>query len=528
MQARIPRDIWLPLVLALAVLTVFGRGLVSPFLFDDPFHVSHNPFFQSESPLAEIWTKPYFGLYVPLVYSAWYGLWQIAGGEAWPFHLLNLALHALNSVLVYRILRASEASPGRSFLAAALFAFHPLQVESVVWISEARGLMASSLTLAALGFWLKAQAARGFVSQAASLLAKPSTAFVPLAVAAASRLRGKKMIAFYWPLAAVVAGIGALAFAARLQNLPVLGSELDILARLELAIASLGFLTAKIVWPWPLSVDYGLTPARLLPTRYWIAGVAMGLTWIALFRRAKEKQNPTALTGLLLFALAWFPLSGLFATGFQSYSVVADRYAYLPLAGLAIAVASLIRAPQRPRVWRFAGAALVLVLAGLSFHQTRIWKDAITLFTHAVDVDENGFLAQSNLAWALYGESRIPEAYEHFRAANKILPIDAGPLVGVMLCLTKTSDHPASIRIASDALRHEEFLRYNQSSVHLPKLYFTLGYNHAQLGQWPQAYEAFCRSKELSRIGPPEPGVLANIEKLERSRGYASCKVPRN
>src|ERR1035437_3957990 len=133
---------------------LYSQLIGSPFLnFDDLNHIPLNPGFQ-KSDLLSLWMEPYFVMYVPVIYSIWYGIWKMLGPESWPFHAFNVSLHCMNTLLIYFLLQRFGTGRKLAFLCALAFEVHPLQVESVAWISEGRGLAAATFGLIATFLWL--------------------------------------------------------------------------------------------------------------------------------------------------------------------------------------------------------------------------------------------------------------------------------------------------------------------------------------------------------------------------------------
>ena len=140
-------------ILTLAFFT-FGASLNSSFLlYDDMYNIVLNPFFLTNT-ISKFWIEPYFGMYIPAIYSIWYGFWKVFDGQSWPFHLFNIFLHSYNTVLLFLLLRFSGTPRKIAFLCALIFEVHPLQVESVSWITEGRGLAAFSLSLSSAYIWI--------------------------------------------------------------------------------------------------------------------------------------------------------------------------------------------------------------------------------------------------------------------------------------------------------------------------------------------------------------------------------------
>lgn len=494
----------------------FGWSINSGFLlYDDTYNIVLNPFFLADT-IHEIWVKPYFGMYIPGIYTLWYGFWKIFDGQSWPFHTLNILLHCYNTLLLFLILRFAGTSKKVAFLCALLFEVHPLQVESVVWITEGRGLAAFSLSISAIYIWICRKRSplneiSAVLFQILSLIFKPHLAFFPLFVIYYRIKKPFCILDLISPLFSLTVGILLLLFTKQIQSLDY-DATLNFGHRIIILLDHFGFILSKILVPIQLIVDYGLTPHLLLKTNYWIIGLCGIIISTFLLFRFWKKNEVVGLLALSLLILGWLPQSGLVSTGFQTYSVVADRYAYCILAALVLLIGRTIPSSKLAN-WLLAASVLLFIT--LSFVQEKNWKDDISLFQHSVDIHDNGFIAQSNLGFALLGKNNIQEALTHFKKAHDIIPLDLGPILGIMLSLTKNEDHKKSIDYANQFLISSESIIYNRNSVHLPKFYFTLGYNFTQMQTWLEAHKYFCLSLSHESLGPSNYGLEDNIKKVE-------------
>jgi hypothetical protein len=414
------------------VAMVFGGVLFADFiLIDDAEHVLGNGHVVSQSlaGLIRIWSEPYFGLYIPVTYSAW---WLTAAFtvpvfgsmNASVFHALNLLLHALNAVLVYRLLvRVPQPPTAFSALAGALvFALHPTQVESVAWVSELRGVLSVSLCLLALHQALASddQSLRARSTQWASglfalaMLAKPSAAVLPLLLWVLNRWAWKKpwRAASMLPLLWAVLAAGTMLVTRRLQPEQGLDFVTPVAQRPLIALDALGFYLSKLLLPWKLGMDYGRAPEVVLRNANIIAtSTLVGLLVVVNVLWARKK--PWVACASSLFVACLLPVLGLVPFMFQSYSTVADRYLYLAHLGSAWAVAFGVtelgkRIPARAVHWAMA---LVLAAFAVKSHlQSRAWRDTESLARHSLTVNPNSLWMQQALAKQLAKSGRNEEA----------------------------------------------------------------------------------------------------------------------
>ncbi len=362
-------------------------------------------------------------------------------------HLTSLLLHLANAALLFLLWRALTGAAAASLLTAALFAVHPLHVESVAWASERKDVLATFfLLLAAHGYRLRlaGPGAAGPLllhgAYAASLLAKPMGVSFPLLL----------LLLDFWPLGRLAAPTTAAVAAPGRR--PGLATLLREKAALFLLAAAAGLVTllaqerGSMLHPIPLA--WRLTNAAtsavaylrqtLLPTGLaafyphpegalpgsavlFAAATLVALTMLAL---ALSRRQPWLAAGWLWFGVALLPVAGLIQAGEQGR---ADRYTYLPLVGVFVAVAWGLRlAARRAPRWRPAvvalAAAAVLALLPLTRRQVAVWRNDETLFTQMLAVTRDNWIAHNGLGIALGKAGRYAEAETHFREAVRIRP----------------------------------------------------------------------------------------------------------
>lgn len=427
MTVRAPR-----VLLIVLVLLVFGRSLGFGFTsWDDDVHLTANPRLGPSWPAAAgFWTAPYSGLYVPLTYTvlcAEAALSQRLTGAALDpavFHAGCVLLHALAAILVFLLLRRLVRADGPALAGAALWAVHPVQVESVAWVSETRGLLAGVLGLVAILEYLRERERGGMAGHAVAtvcfvlaLLAKPAALVIPpLAAALVTAQDGRVDPRAWRPLVPwlVIAAAAAL-LTKRLQPDTVVIDVTPLAMRPVVALDALAFYLGKVLWPFGLAIDYGRSPSFLLARPWfggaWIAGGAVaGL--VAAVRPLRRRLG----LPLALFVLALAPVLGLVPFGYQYTSTVADRYLYLAMLGPAL-LASRALAARPSRAAMIGAAAVVVALAILSFRQAGTWRSNDTLYRHALAVNPGSLHANNNLGLLALAAGDADTALTRFDAA---------------------------------------------------------------------------------------------------------------
>lgn len=394
------------------------------FVLDDAVNVVHNPRLadaDSES-LKQFWHEPYLRLYIPVTYSLW-SLYAMASGEGPPsgpedariLHLLNLLLHAANVLLVFSLLLLLSESLWGAFFGALLFALHPVQVEAVAWVTELKTVLAAFFALSAARLFLASQhhweQGGGPLWHLLSIpllvlgvLAKPlAVVVVPMLFLWLRFLfhaSWKRSILSLAPHGVICAFVVLLTTRAQPPNFLLHIPELW--ERFLVFLDAAGFYLAKLLFPFPLLIDYGRRPQFVLEqwpySWQWLALPLIAGALIAL--SVKRKELRPYLLCLGVFVLGFLPVSGLVPFSFQRMSTVADRYMYFALLGPSLAVALFVARPLVPQARRltmacFAVAAVILLL--VTFRQTQLWSDEVALAEHTFDQNNTSVFAFNTL-----------------------------------------------------------------------------------------------------------------------------------
>ena len=431
----------LVLMTVVAYLPAFQAG----FIWDDDEYVTKNPLLTAPDGLWRIW----FSLdspsqYFPLTYTVFrleYGLWGLLPSG---YHAVNILLHALNALLVWRVL-ARLRLPG-AWLAAALFALHPVQVESVAWVTELKSVLSLLFMLLAALAWLKfigSPARPGWrwyllalAGQALALAAKTTACTLVAALGLMLWLKHlpltRARLAQMLPFAGLGAGMGLLTMWWERYHQGTQGKlfALGLPERLLVAAHALWFYLGKLLWPVNLTFSYprwNLQPAD--PAAWgWVAataGLVVALVWLR--RRAGRGPEVAA----LFFALTLSPLLGFIMLYTFIYSFVADHYQYVACLGpLTLAAAGLSLAcgrwgGRRPWLQPLGCGLLLLTLGTLTWRQCGMYEGPETLWEATLQRNPGSWMAHDNLGGVLVHEGREEEAVEHWRKALKLKPDDA-------------------------------------------------------------------------------------------------------
>ena len=429
--------------LALAVVTlavyapVHGHRFVD---YDDDEYVFRNPHVQAgldAESVAWAFTTMEAANWHPLTWLSHMLDFQLFGLDPAGHHLTSLALHAANVVLLFLALASLTGRPWPSAFVAALFALHPLNVESVAWISERKNLLCTffwMLTLGAYGRYARRPRPGWYAAVVAgtalALMSKPMAVTLPLVLllldfwplGRLSRATAVRLCLEKLPLLVLAAIVSAVTFQAHLRGGTVVAMEaIPPRARLANAVVSYLAYVFKLAWPARLGVFYphreGSVPAaQVVAAAFVLLAVTAAVLWAA--RRA-----PYLAVGWLWYLVTLLPVIGIVQVGTQA---MADRYAYVPAIGLFLALAwaaadVAARAPA-PRAWALAAAVVLCALTVRTVRQVPVWRDSLSLFASTVAAVPDSWIAHYNLGNALAATGRPAEAEAQFRETVRLRP----------------------------------------------------------------------------------------------------------
>ena len=435
------------LAIALLVVVSYFPALQGGFVWDDVIF-SEEPVIHSPSGLRSIWLSPADikneGHYWPLVYTSFWLEHKIWGLDPVGYHAVNILLHLGNCLLLWRLCDRL-AIPG-AVVIAAVFAVHPLHVESVAWIIERKDVLSGLFYLTAVLTWIRFDESPGpgryalaLALFAAGLLAKSVVVTLPVAL----------LIWHWWKYGRVtpvdllrLAPFVAVGLTITLADLAFYRSReslelaYSLVERALIAARSLWFYAGKLVWPANLAVIYPLweiDAGTLAAWGYVVAAAALAAAlW---FGRRRLGRGPLA--GALFFAVTLAPVLGFIDYGYMQFSFVADRFQYLAGIGvLAVLIGGAAYGVNKlPAAYRngagAAAVAVVLMLAGLAWRQAAVYRDEVTLFNHVVAHNPEARDAHLNLGSALFEADRFEEGLAASRIAVEQRPDSAGALANL-------------------------------------------------------------------------------------------------
>ncbi|MBX7167326.1 MAG: tetratricopeptide repeat protein [Pirellulales bacterium] len=498
------------IALAAACLLLYSRTLRYDFVnFDDFEYVANNPHINTglrPENLVWVWTASVGANWHPLtvithmIDSQIYGQRWVGG-----HHLTNIALHAANAVLLLLALAAMTGRFWPSALVAALFALHPLRVESVAWLSERKDVLCGCFWLASLwayAVYVRAPSRGGYLTitvlLALGLMSKPMIVTAPALM----------LVLDYWPLArfgaadkslrenlrqfgalvveklpwfALIAVSSGITFVVQSQGAVQSLKAVPPMTRVFNAIVAYGEYVVQFVWPTNMAVFYPHLSYRM--TWFMIGRAILALVVVTLVAWTLRKNLPWLLSGWLWYLGTLVPAVGIVQVGGQSR---ADRYTYIPMIGITIMTVWTVlwwaqsnRARQRLLV--AASIIWLAALAAVTWVQVGYWRNTKTLFQHAAEVVPRNFLAHRGVGNALAREGNHEEAIEHFELALSYEPGDWPSACNrgwALYCLGRYDEAETSMR------------KGIKQSIH-PEDYFKLGLIELKRSRPQAAVKAF-------------------------------------
>jgi len=431
-RVRESRNLALGALLVAAVLAAYAGVRRAGFIWDDDVFLTHNPLIRAADGLRRFWFTGEPVDYWPVTSSTLWVEWRLWGHHALGYHVTNLLLHACETVLMWRILERLRV-PG-AFLAAAIFAVHPVNAESVAWITQRKNLMAMLFYQVSILLFLKSEELRraqdrragpsyawlglSLIAFVLAMLGKGSVAMLPVVLLGIVAWRrpltrddGLRMVPFFVASAVLIA-----------VNLSFTGSEADAIARaagpgerLLGAGAVVWFYLYKAYVPLHLAFVYPMWTIRAEDPRWWLPLCAALLLTVALWLlRGKLGRGPLFAWGY--FCVSLVPVMGFTDVYFMRYSLVADHYEHLALIG-AIAPAAagfaLLRARLAGQSRRAADVGCFAVLAGLgwlTWRQCNMYSGLETLWRTTIARNPESPMPYNNLANELMLQGRLKEA----------------------------------------------------------------------------------------------------------------------
>jgi protein O-mannosyl-transferase len=512
--------------------------------FDDPIYVTGNMFIRHGFTLDGIacaFNGIYASMWHPLTWISHMMDIQLFGMDPGMHHLTSVVLHILNSILLFFLFERMTGTLWRSAAVAALFALHPIHVESVAWISERKDVLSTFFLILTMLSYYRYTRTRTIgsyllvvVTYSLGIMAKPMLVTLPFLLLLLDfwPLRRQELFPYADSLQAAKDVIPLInlkgAFKLVLEKAPLMimafvvsgvtyyaqlnGGVVNSLDRVPAATRLQNIITAyatylgKMIWPMHLAVYY---PYRWHFSIVAITAYILFLSIVTIAALISARRSPYFTIGWFWYMGVLVPVVGIVQVGSQA---MADRYSYISLVGIfVIIVWGLTDLIGRTRLARAALlAALIVVLvsfAGLSWIQVGTWKDSETLFSHAIAVTKDNHMAHNNLGVALYERGDVEGAMEEYRESLRIMPsyVNANCNLGLALAGRKL---------------YAEAFNYYQKCIHIKPEYSEAHYNMGvALSDMGRKNDAIVQYREVLKNYPKHENAHNNLGTLLAEKG---------
>lgn len=438
-HTRSGRVVLFAIGLIAVVAAAYARVINFGFIWDDEQHLTDNPCITGPLGLKEIWTTAR-AVYYPLVLTTFWIVHKFAGLAPMPFHVLNVCAHAAAAMLLWRVL--CELDVRGAWIGAAIWALHPVMVQSVAWVTELKNTQSAVFYLLSILCFLKIDNARSAAWQwtrligslvlfMAAVASKPSTVVLPFVLGLCLWWRdGRVRLAHLprlIPFAAVSMIAGGWTIWEQKFHAHAIGSDWtqSFVERAIIAGRAFWFYLTKLVWPAQLTFIYPRWQVDPSQLSQYLPITAAAALLIGLWFGRDTRLRP-AFVVAWYFAACLFPVLGFFTVYFFRYSFVSDHFQYLASMGplallgatLATAIDSIKWRPLRP----VAVSVVLVVLGVLTSQQTRIYHDIFTLYQDTIAKNPACWMAHYNLGIALRERGDIDAAVTHYREAIALRP----------------------------------------------------------------------------------------------------------
>jgi tetratricopeptide (TPR) repeat protein len=534
-------------ILVVIILAAYWQLPTHDFLvFDDNKYITHNSHVHDGinwKNLAWAFSSTDFGYWHPLTWLSHMLAFQLFGLKFGMHHLINLFLHIANTLLLFMVLKRMTGALWQSAFVAAMFALHPLNVESVAWASERKNVLSTFFWMLTMLTYVRYAERPGFHRYLLTLfvfvlglMAKPVLVTLPFVL----------LLLDYWPLCRfnlarlrsdnkethttkitgfqrspvlrlVLEKIPFLLLSAvciylsslSIQRFGIVISTASVTMKLRIANALVSYVSyiKKMVWPHNLAVFYPYP--QTLPL-WQTVGAGLLLLCISFLVLRAVRSKPYLAVGWVWYMGTLVPAIGLVQAGL--WPAIADRFTYVPLIGLFIVIAWGI--PDLVVGWRFRNKGLAVIAATLfpilmatTWLQIRHWQNGVTLFTHNLNVTHNNNLAHNELGNALKQQGKFEKAMFHYSKALQINPNYAEAHNNLGYTLIRQKDYQDAIYHYSEALRIKPTYAEAHNNLGTALLY------------QGNDKEAIYHYYEALRINPNYAGVYYNLGKLFVNHG---------
>jgi protein O-mannosyl-transferase len=465
--------------------------------YDDVVYITENSHIQSGITLDGIrWAfiTTYAEFWHPLTWLSLMFDYQLYGLNAGGYHVTNVILHILSTLLLFWLFNRMTNEFWKSAFVAAVFALHPLHVESVAWISERKDVLSAffwMLTLCFYVYYTQKPAMKKYLLVlfcfVCGLMSKPMVVTLPVIMVLLDywplkRFESQKGNLILWQLKEkipffVLSAVFSLITIYAQPRLAIKGWPLPLASRIINALGSFMIYLEKIFWPHDLTICY---PFLVQVPAWQVLGAVLLILVISVAVILTIKRLPYLFVGWFWYSIALLPVMGIIPAG---NNAMADRFIYLPSIGIAIMLAwdvpLLFKSENmRKKILLPASIAFLAILSLLTWIQCGYWKNSIILFSHALHVNKQNYQAHINLASYLVKKDKIHEAIYYYNKAIQIKPDNADAYNNRGIVYAKMSQYKLAINDFNKAIN----LQPNNAEIYINRANFYLNHGDSVSG----------------------------------------------
>jgi protein O-mannosyl-transferase len=429
------RVAWSVLVLILLTGIVYAPALCGGFIWDDADHLTQNPAVAAPNGPSLIWSSLAVSRYYPLALTTFWLERHTWGLLPVPYHAVNIALQAINAALLYLLLRRLRVRG--AWVAAALWVVHPVNVESVAWVTELKNLQSGLFFLLCLLGYLRFEErhdrrwyAASLVLFAAALLSKPSTVFLPAAL----------LLLVWWrrgrwhradflrvcPFAVLAIFVSLLTIVEQQRLVQIEATadwSLPLAERVAIAGHALWFYAGKLLWPRNLTFVYRRWRIDTKSAVTWLPLLTALVVGVALWTQRRHRWAKASAFGLGYYVLALLPVLGFFNVYYFRYSFVADHFGYLASMGfIALVVAGLASLIKNEQAGTLMSVMALVLLGWQTWHRSLVFHNDETLWEDTLQKNPAAVLAHNNLGNLYQARGDLDRALFHLQKAAELNP----------------------------------------------------------------------------------------------------------
>ncbi len=456
------------LVFPVVFYHLFSAGFIA---WDDPEYVVNNKDVHQFA-FKNFFTHFYIGNYHPLTMLSYAIDWKLFGKHAAGYHIENIVWHFLNTILVFYLGKKIQLKPLQAFVLACVFAFHPLQIESVAWVAERKNLLYAFFFILSLLFYIQYKNTQSikqlllvYLCFIGSLLAKPSAVVLPLVFILVDvflfkesfkQLYKRHILFLLFSLALGVVTVFAqeeAKFLMNTHNYPIIN---------KIGIFGYGFFhyISKFLIPINLSAFYSYPNSLNTVT---VIGFISLVAFTALLYFLIKKKHYLIVFGMLLFVVNIILVLQILPFG---DAIAADRYMYLPIIGLTLAC---IYALNKFNVNRLVIIMLLVVLSSFSFARSALWKDSVSLFLNVLKTNPSSFIAINSLGVEYMERNDFDKSFKYLNQIVKLYPTYYKGYYNRGLLNGKTQNYEKAIYDFTKAIEYKNYYKAyaGRASVYL-------------------------------------------------------------